>query len=86
MGVEIFDIEKFNILQDEEYYYFFRALNLADENDIKEQVITDEDGNILRIRTDRERFEETKENYAIPSAFSKYAEYLNLVLGKDAMI
>lgn len=63
MGVEIFDIEKFNILQDEEYYYFFRALNLADENDIKEQVITDEDGNILRIRTDRERFEETKENY-----------------------
>jgi hypothetical protein len=27
--------------------------------------------------------EETKENYAIPSAFSKYAEYLNLVLGKN---
>ena len=29
--------------------------------------------------------EETKENYAIPSAFSKYAEYLNLVLGKEAI-
>ena len=29
--------------------------------------------------------EETKANYAIPSAFSKYAEYLNLVLGKDAI-
>lgn len=29
--------------------------------------------------------EETKKNYAIPSAFSKYAEYLNLVLGKDAI-
>lgn len=29
--------------------------------------------------------EDTKENYAIPSAFSKYAEYLNLVLGKDAI-
>uniref|UniRef100_UPI004056A5D9 A/G-specific adenine glycosylase n=1 Tax=Agathobacter sp. TaxID=2021311 RepID=UPI004056A5D9 len=28
---------------------------------------------------------ETKDNYAIPSAFVKYAEYLNLVLGKDAM-
>ena len=27
--------------------------------------------------------EETKKNYAIPSAFSKYAEYLNLVLGKN---
>ena len=29
--------------------------------------------------------EETKENYAIPSAFVKYTEYLNLVIGKDAM-
>ena len=29
--------------------------------------------------------EETNANYAIPSAFSKYAEYLNLVLGKDAI-
>ena len=29
--------------------------------------------------------EETKKNYAIPSAFSKYAGYLNLVLGKEAI-
>ena len=29
--------------------------------------------------------EETKEHYAIPSAFVKYAEYLNLVLGKNAL-
>ncbi len=29
--------------------------------------------------------EETKKNYAIPSAFSKYAKYLNLVLGKEAI-
>ena len=29
--------------------------------------------------------EETKERYAIPSAFVKYAEYLNLVLGKNAI-
>ena len=29
--------------------------------------------------------EETKERYAIPSAFAKYAEYINLVLGKDAI-
>lgn len=28
---------------------------------------------------------ETKENYAIPSAFAKYAEYLNLTIGKDAI-
>lgn len=29
--------------------------------------------------------EATRKNYAIPSAFSKYAEYLNMVLGKDAI-
>lgn len=29
--------------------------------------------------------EETKEHYAIPSAFIKYTEYLNLVIGKDAI-
>lgn len=28
---------------------------------------------------------ETKRDYAIPSAFSRYAEYLNLVLGKEAI-
>ena len=26
---------------------------------------------------------ETKEHYAIPSAFVKYTEYLNLTIGKD---
>ena len=30
--------------------------------------------------------EETKEKYAIPSAFAKYTEYLNLVIGKDAIV
>lgn len=29
--------------------------------------------------------EETKEKYAIPSAFVKYTEYLNLVIGKEAI-
>ena len=29
--------------------------------------------------------EETKENYAIPSAFVKYTEYLNLTIGKEAI-
>lgn len=29
--------------------------------------------------------EETERNYAIPSAFVKYAEYLNLTIGKDAV-
>ena len=29
--------------------------------------------------------EDTKENSAIPSAFVKYAEYLNITIVKDAM-
>lgn len=29
--------------------------------------------------------EETKDNYAIPSAFVKYAEYLNMTIGKEAI-
>ena len=29
--------------------------------------------------------EDTKENYAIPSAFVKYTEYLNMTIGKDAI-
>ena len=30
--------------------------------------------------------EETKDNYAIPSAFVKYTEYLNMTIGKDAIM
>ena len=56
---DIFDINNFNIIQDEENYYFFRALNMADNNDIQEGKITDGNGEITRIRTDRERWEET---------------------------
>lgn len=53
----IFDISKFNVLQDNDYYYFFRALNNADNNDIDNKLTTTTDGQILRIRTDRERFD-----------------------------
>ena len=54
---EIFDIEKFNIIEDEENYYFFRALNMADNQDLENGVILDSEGNFERIRTDRERYE-----------------------------
>ncbi len=59
---DIFDIERFNIIEDEENYYFFRALNMADNNDLEEQVIVDENGEYERIRTDRERYEEDSNN------------------------
>lgn len=34
MEDKLFDINNFNIIQDEENYYFFRALNMADNADI----------------------------------------------------
>ena len=32
---KVFELEKYNIISDEENYYFFRALNNADHNDIE---------------------------------------------------
>ena len=56
---EMFDIEKFNVISDEENYYFFRSLEPGDIQDLEEGNIKDENGNYIRIRTDRERWEET---------------------------
>ena len=57
MDLNVFNLENFNIIQDEENYYFFRAFNMADNNDIEQGITTSENGKIERIRTDRERFE-----------------------------
>ena len=54
---EIFDINKFNITSDEDNYYFFRAINKLDNKDIETKEILDDNNNIIRIRTDRERFD-----------------------------
>ena len=56
---EMFDIEKFNIISDEENYYFFRSLEPGDIKDLEEGNIKDENGKYIRLRTDRERWEET---------------------------
>ena len=56
---EMFDIEKFNIISDEENYYFFRSLEPGDIQDLEEGNIKDENGKYIRLRTDRERWEET---------------------------
>ena len=56
------------------YAVFIASRELSDENDgvqAQDWIFVD--------------LEETKQNYAIPSAFSKYTQYLNLVLGKDAI-
>ena len=36
---EMFDIEKFNVISDEENYYFFRSLEPGDIQDIEEENI-----------------------------------------------
>ena len=58
---EMFDIEKFNVISDEENYYFFRSLEPGDIKDLEEGNIKDENGKYIRLRTDRERWEETHE-------------------------
>ena len=57
----IFNIDKFNIIEDEENYYFFRALNMADNQELEDGTILDGTGNFERIRTDRERYEQDPE-------------------------
>lgn len=54
MENSLFDINRFNIIQDEENYYFFRALNMADNKDIEDNITISKNGKIEKIRTDRE--------------------------------
>ena len=58
---EKFGVDTFNIVQDEEYYYFFRSLEPGDIEDIeKRKGLKDE--KIVHLRTDRERYEENPKN------------------------
>ena len=54
---DIFNLSNFNVLEDEENYYLFRALNREDNNDIENRITTNENDKIIRIRTDLERYE-----------------------------
>ena len=54
---EIFDIEKFNVISDEENYYFLRSLEPGDIEDLEKNIIKDGE-KYKRLRTDRERWEE----------------------------
>ena len=57
MEEKIFDIDKFNIIQDEDNYYLFRALNLDDQREIEEGITT-ENGVIQRVITNKQRYPE----------------------------
>ena len=53
----MFDIQNLNIIQDDENYYFFRALNMGDENDIETHLTSLDDGSLVQIRTDCARYD-----------------------------
>lgn len=53
----IFNIEKFNLIEDEENYYFFRSLEPGDLKDLENGIIK-ENNEYTKLRTDRERWEE----------------------------
>ena len=57
---EVFNIDKFNIYSDDDNYYFFRSLEEVDVESIKNGTIIDENGQIVRLITDREFYGETK--------------------------
>ena len=57
-----------DIIQDEKNYYLFRALNMSDNEDLEKGFITDKKGKYTKIRTDKQRWEENKDNP--PSKYS----------------
>ena len=59
---ELFNVQNYNLIQDEDNYYFFRALNNGDHNDMLTGVTRNETGDLTKIRTDRERYIENSEN------------------------
>jgi len=55
----MFDIENLNLISDDENYYFFRVLEDGDMTDINNGSVNYGDGEFSRLRTDRERWEES---------------------------
>jgi hypothetical protein len=84
MEENLFDINNFNIIQDEENYYFFRALNMADNKDIEQGTTLAENGKIDRIRTDRERFDgETKYSEESKISLEEVYDHIKMHYRKD---
>lgn len=57
MNYDTFSMEKFNVIQDDEYYYVYRAIEDVDREDIINEFLK-HNKDIDRIRTYRERYEE----------------------------
>ena len=68
MNEEIFGIENFNLISDEQYYYVFRALNIDDQTEI-DRGITANNGVIQKVITNKQRYPENNK-YANRSEIS----------------
>ena len=81
---DVFDINKFNIFQDDENYYLFRALNRGDHSDM-EKGITKTDGILQKVRTDRERYVEQNEDakYSEKSEMSLMEVWEHIKIGQS---
>ncbi|MDO5555958.1 MAG: DEAD/DEAH box helicase family protein [Clostridia bacterium] len=84
MNLNVFNVDNFNIIQDEENYYFFRALNMADNNDIEQGITTSANGEVERIRTDRERYDgEAKYNEDSEISLEELYDHIKMHYRKD---
>ena len=84
MEDNLFDINNFNIIQDEENYYFFRALEEGDNDDIEQYITVSENGKIERIRTDRERYDgETKYTEDSEISLEEIYDHIKMHYRKD---
>ena len=68
---DVFGIETFNLISDDEYYYVFRALNRDDQREIAEGI-TYVDGKLQKVLTNKQRFPEN----------DKYAENTEISLAE----
>lgn len=68
MNEEIFGIDNFNLISDNQYYYVFRALNIDDQTEI-DRGITANNGVIQKVITNKKRYPENNK-YANRSEIS----------------
>ena len=57
MNENIFGIDNFNLISDDQYYYVFRALNRDDQREINEGI-TSVNGEIQKVLTNKQRYPE----------------------------
>ncbi len=68
MNEEIFGIDNFNLISDNQYYYVFRALNIDDQTEIDREITTN-NGVIQKVITNKKRYPENNK-YANRSEIS----------------